>query len=375
MTQLHLRASNARSYTIFCLLKGLGPLIDNFALIKVKDNRANSFPYNVQTDKTIKEFRENLLTLKSNDFEAFCVEVFRFQVKHNPVYQTYVGHLKVDAHQVRSLQDIPFLPIEFFKSQEIKTGQWNTSMIFKSSGTTGMSRSQHMVDDIDFYRSHTVNIFEHFYGNPSEWEVIALLPSYQEQGHSSLIAMVDHFINLSDSPQSGYYKPKSEALHDLLSQNIGQKRLLIGVTYALMDMAEEGRVISPGTVVMETGGMKGRRREITRFELHNVLKSGLGVDAIHSEYGMTELFSQAYAMADGEFEPAPTMKILIRDINDPFAYLEPEITGAINMVDLANIHSCAFIETKDIGRKTGEENFQVLGRMDNSDIRGCSLLY
>ncbi len=375
MTQLHLKAYKARSYTIFCLLKGLGLLIDNFALIKFKDNRANSFPYNVQTDKTIKEFKENLLTLKSNEFEAFCIEVFRFQLKHNPVYQSYVRHLKVDAHQVRSLMEIPFLPIEFFKSQEVKSGQWNTLMVFKSSGTTGMSRSQHLVDDLAFYLSNTVDIFEHFYGNLSEWEVIALLPSYQEQGHSSLIAMVDHFINLSTSPQSGYYKPQSEALHELLSQNSCQKRLLIGVTYALMDMAEEGKTISPDTVVMETGGMKGRRREITRFELHNVLKSGLGVDAIHSEYGMTELFSQAYAKEAGVFVPAPTMKILIRDINDPFAYLEPDTTGAINIVDLANIHSCAFVETRDIGRKSGEENFQVLGRMDNSDIRGCSLLY
>jgi hypothetical protein len=312
------------------------------------------------------------------DFTETALALFRHQAGHNPVYGAYLQHLGIDPNQVSKLASIPYLPIEFFKTHDVLTGQFEPEVTFYSSGTTQTSRSRHHLASLDWYKEISKRIFEAFYGPLTNYVVLALLPSYLEQGGSSLVAMVDYFAKQSGQAEEGFYLRN----HDQLLQTIkvvqqkGKKVLLIGVSYALLDWADElqGREDFSHVTIMETGGMKGRRREMIREELHAYLKKGFGVESIHSEYGMTELLSQAYSMGDGLFHSGYTMQVLLRDLNDPFDIRPDMRSGGINVIDLANVDSCAFIETKDIGRLRPDGTFEVLGRFDNSDIRGCNLL-
>jgi len=322
-------------------------------------------------------FKELLTGTQSFGFEALALEIFRFQAQENPVYKQYLQYLNIKPEAVFSLEKIPFLPIEFFKTQKVKTGIFDPETTFKSSGTTQQQRSQHFVADLPFYLKNAEQIFEQFYGKLTDFVFLALLPSYLEQGESSLVAMVDHFIKRSGQQEQGFYLNQLDDLKNDIknAQKSGKKVMLFGVTYALLDLAETiGNADFLEVIIMETGGMKGRRKEMIREELHEVLKAAFKVENIHSEYGMTELLSQAYSSGNGIFQTPKTMKILLRDLNDPFE-INPNLrSGGINVIDLANIDSCCFIETKDIGKVHAGGTFEVLGRFDNSDIRGCNLL-
>lgn len=280
---------------------------------------------------------------------------------------------------VRRIVDIPFLPIRFFKSHKITTGEFEPELVFASSGTTGNTTSRHFVYRSRVYRESFLAGFNQFYGNSSRYCILGLLPSYLERGDSSLVFMVDELIRRSDHPQSGFYLNETRQLADLLVQleSMRQPTLLIGVTFALLDFADAHPMRLDSTIVMETGGMKGRRRELTREEVHAVLKARWQLPRIHSEYGMTELLSQAYAKEEGRFHCPPWMRVLRRDEDDPLSVHEDGegLSGAINVIDLANLYSCSFIATEDLGRWHADGGFEVLGRMDNSDIRGCSMLY
>lgn len=324
--------------------------------------------------KTIKSFKEVLYTVNEKNFEDIALALYRFQVENNEVYRTFVTHL--GRRDIRSMESIPFLPISFFKTQDIQTGSWKPETTFTSSGTTGTTTSRHRVKALSFYLHHTGKIFNHFFGPLNEYHFLALLPSYLEREGSSLVAMTDYFIRESGSTHSGFYiNDQGELVKKLMDlKESGKKVLLLGVTYALLDLAEKYPLDLSGCLIMETGGMKGKRPEITREELHRYLCSRFNVPAILSEYGMTELFSQAYSSSAGHFYPPSCMKILIRDIIDPRGSQPVGKTGAINVVDLANIHSCAFVETQDIGKIHPDGSFEVLGRLDNSDVRGCNLL-
>lgn len=309
-------------------------------------------------------------------FEAVALQVFRKQASESKVYKRYLSFLKKDPEEIHQLTDIPFLPIEFFKSHRIVSSDRNTEKIFTSSGTTGDSTSSHHVCDIQYYQESFQKGFEFFYGPASEFATLALLPSYLEREGSSLIYMVDDFIGNSRYPQSGYFLYNHQELYDTLTslKKNGTPTLLIGVTYALLDFAESFTIDFPELIVMETGGMKGKRKEMIREELHQTLRRAFGIQKIHAEYGMTELLSQAYSKGDGLFCSPPWMKVLIRDINDPFGYLGEGQTGGISVIDLANVHSCAFLATQDLGRVNSKGFFEVLGRFDQSDARGCNLL-
>lgn len=312
----------------------------------------------------------------SLEFENLSLEIFNYQVRNCEVYGRFVSNLGTDIQEVKNLNSIPFLPIEFFKSQQVLCGENNAKTVFSSSGTTGMAQSMHYVKDIDIYIKSYRKTFNLFYGEISKYAVLALLPSYLEREGSSLIYMVNDLIGLSKHQKSGYFLDD----HDLLKQTLKELKatetptILIGVTYALLDFVESHSIEFPELIVMETGGMKGKRREILRTELHEVLCAGFGVKQIHSEYGMTELLSQAYSKGSGIFQTPPWMKVRIRDTNDPLTLLENESTGGINIIDLANIHSCSFIATQDLGKSYPDGSFEVLGRFDHSDIRGCNLL-
>ena len=325
-------------------------------------------------------FTEHLTLGVNEDFSALAMPIFRRQAIQNPVYAAYLGHLKVDDTRVKSIREIPFLPISFFKSHVLKSGEFTETFIFESSGTTGSINSKHYIKDISAYLTNAENNFREVYGDPSAYCFLALLPSYLERENSSLVAMADHFIKLSQHPLGGFFLYENEQLHSVLSQleSRGENVVLLGVTYALVDFAEAYPMKLRHTIVMETGGMKGRKKELTREELHAFLTSNLGVESIHAEYGMTELQSQAYSKGEGIFRPSSTMKVLMRSPDDPFEVWEshenPGKTGAINVVDLANEDSISFIATDDLGRFTGDGGFEVLGRIDNADIRGCSLL-
>jgi hypothetical protein len=323
------------------------------------------------------QFKQQLLGQPS-DFTQMALSLFRYQAQHNVVYKAYLQNLHIHPDQINTLEQIPFLPIEFFKQQKVATGNFEPEVTFQSSGTTQQTRSKHYVADLAWYNHVTKHIFEHFYGPLEQFVVLALLPSYLEQGGSSLVAMADYFMKQTGQSEEGFYLHNRKKLHQTIdaARAGGKKVLLIGVSYALLDWAEElkGNYSFSGVTIMETGGMKGRHREMVREELHSFLKKGFGVDKIHSEYGMTELLSQGYSMGDGIFKPGQTMQILLRDLNDPFDIGTHHRSGGINVIDLANIDSCAFIETKDIGRMHTDGTFEVLGRFDNSDIRGCNLL-
>lgn len=310
------------------------------------------------------------------DFEELALEVFRHQAENCLVYKEYIGYLGIKTVQVSRLEQIPYLPIAFFKTHDILSSSDNVELIFSSSGTTGMSQSRHLVTDLSIYDQSFDKAFEQFYGDIANTCFLALLPSYLERDGSSLIYMVDALIRQSKHPDSGYFLHNHDELYLRLKelQQTGQKTILIGVTYALLDFAEKYQMDFPDLVVMETGGMKGKRKEMVREELHAELQRGFGVNAIHSEYGMTELLSQAYSKGNGVFDCPPWMKVMLRDTNDPLSLLAANKTGGINVIDLANINSCSFIATQDLGRKFPDGSFEVLGRFDNADIRGCNLL-
>jgi Acyl-protein synthetase, LuxE len=327
--------------------------------------------------------KARVLTLSPENFEALAMDVFRFQAQNNPVYAAYLANLHIEVERIQSLQAIPFLPIEFFKTQTVISGNVETKTIFESSGTTGQNTSRHLVADLDFYLQVAGQIFEKFYGNLSDFQILALLPSYLERNNSSLVYMVEHFIQRSKSTDSGFYLNNYQELRATMKRisvdNPEKKILLIGVTFGLLDFAEAGFDLSflqdfNNLIVMETGGMKGRRKELLREEVHEILTKAFAVDKIHSEYGMTELLSQGYSFGEGIFDLPGSMKILLRDVNDPFN-VENQSRGGINVIDLANVDSCSFIETKDLGSLVeGTQQFKVLGRFDNSDIRGCNLM-
>ncbi|SOC79016.1 Acyl-protein synthetase, LuxE [Salinimicrobium sediminis] len=312
----------------------------------------------------------------AGEFEEKSLQVFEFQYFNNPVYKHFCDLLGRSPAQVDKLEKIPFLPIEFFKSHRITSSEDSEEIIFTSSGTTGQVKSKHFVTDLAIYEESFRRAFTNFYGSVENYAVLALLPSYLERKGSSLIYMVDDLIKKSKNPASGFYLHDLEALAQKLNEleQKQQKVLLIGVSFALLDLAEKFSLNLKHTVVMETGGMKGRRKEMIRAELHEILKQGLGVENIHSEYGMTELLSQAYAVKNGIFECPPWMKLLIRDPEDALTLLPDGKSGGINVIDLANFNSCSFIATQDLGKNLGAGKTEILGRFDNSDIRGCNLM-
>lgn len=311
------------------------------------------------------------------DFEKAALAVFQFQAKHNEVYKRYIYLLKVNVEAVTSIEKIPFLPIHFFKQFQVVSGKFEPAIVFTSSGTTGMTNSSHFVKDEQLYIKSFLQCFRQFYGHESEYTFICLLPSYLDRAGSSLIYMMDYLVKASNKPLSGFYPQVNEAFIQAitaLQKDQTQKVFFIGVTFALLELAEKYPTDLSNFILMETGGMKGRRKEITRAELYEILQQNLQAKAIHSEYGMTELLSQAYAKENGHFYCPKHMKVLIRDLNDPFTLLQPNKSGVINVIDLANIYACSFIATQDAGKLSTDGSFEVLGRVDHSDIRGCNLL-
>lgn len=319
----------------------------------------------------------DIFTIASKkEFEKIALKVFRFQFDNNLVYHKFCTLLNKNKENVKSLIEIPFLPIQFFKSHKVLSSSETIQATFTSSGTTGMTTSKHLVTDISLYEKSYRNGFSEFYGNIEGYCILALLPSYLEREGSSLIHMVDDLIESSNHPDSGFYLNNYTELISKLVEldDSGQNVILIGVTYALLDLIEIHQFQLKNTIIMETGGMKGKRKEIIREELHEILCEGFGVPVIHSEYGMTELLSQAYSLGNGVFECPNWMQILIRDTEDALSYVKEGKTGGINVIDLANINSCSFIATQDLGKKNPNYSFEVLGRFDNSDIRGCNLM-
>lgn len=335
------------------------------------------------------ELEKRIFAASVGNFKALAIELFQYQYRHNTIYRQYCNSLKIDPDTIDSLQKIPYLPIAFFKTHAVKTTEFENETVFESSGTTQTGRpdgqaikSKHFVKDISLYRQSFMACFEKFYGPSKDKCILGLLPSYLERKNSSLVMMTAELIKASADSLSGFYLSDHEKLHRTLIHNeiLKSPTLLIGVTFALLDFAEKYPMQLRHTIVMETGGMKGRREEMTRQQMHEQLQNRLGVALLHSEYGMTELLSQAYSRGDGIFHCPAWMKVLIRDEDDPFHVMTPAhrdnrpLTGIINIIDLANIYSCSFIATDDIGRLHSNESFEVLGRMDYSDIRGCSLM-
>jgi len=321
--------------------------------------------------------KEQIFNIHSEkDFNVLALESFFYQVESNLVYQQYINFLHVDISAISHYSQIPFLPIQFFKTQQVLASGFEPEITFTSSGTTGMINSRHPVPDISWYEESFRRAFHRFYGNIEDIALLALLPSYLEREGSSLIYMVDDLIKSSKQPESNYFLYNHADLYQSLLQlkNKGTRTILIGVTYALLDFIENYQLNFPELIVMETGGMKGKRKEMVREELHQILQKGFGVPSIHSEYGMTELLSQGYSFGNGSFDTPLWMKILIRDTNDPLTLLDKGKTGAINVIDLANYYSCSFIATQDMGKLHPDGSFEVLGRFDNADIRGCNLL-
>lgn len=325
-----------------------------------------------------KSFSNRLPQMDFGDFQDRALELFEFQAKNNPIYKAYLDARKIKVTSIKTIEEIPFLPIGFFKEHQVISGAPESfSGFFSSSGTTGAITSRHYIWSENFYLEHSLNLFEREYGPIKDFHVLALLPSYLERKGSSLVRMADYFIQESGSDHSGFYLYNHRELVDklrLLKDEKG-KVLLLGVTFGLLDLVEGGHALPKmeNLIVMETGGMKGRRKEMIREEIHQLLKSGFGLAQIHSEYGMTELMSQAYSKGDGKYNLPPTMRVLIRDVNDPFSWSNRS-QGGINIIDLANFYSCAFLETQDLGRIGPDGMLEVLGRFDNSELRGCNLM-
>jgi hypothetical protein len=321
------------------------------------------------------EIEDKIFTVEPADFEQLALEIFQFQYNNNAIYQHYVNALSIVGSNVRSVDKIPFLPIRFFKTLDIKSTKFEPEAVFESSGTTQTINSRHYVKDLNIYRRSFLKAWEQFYGPVQDWCVIGLLPAYLERQNSSLVVMVNEMIKLSRHADSGFYLYEHDKLAQVLQalEKQGQKTILIGVTFGLLDFAEQYPMPLQHTVIMETGGMKGRRREMTREEVHLLLTTAFQTLAIHSEYGMTELLSQAYSYGNGIFNCPPWMKVLVRQDDDP---LDVRLTGSgvLNVIDLANLYSCSFIATDDVGTVMPDSSFEVLGRIDTSDIRGCNLL-
>ena len=310
----------------------------------------------------------------AEDFRATAQEIFRFQAEHCPPYREYISLLGVDPARVKRVEEIPFLPIEFFKSRNVYGAATEPDIVFTSSATTGQVPSRHPVADLAIYEASFTRGFTLFYGDPADYSIFALLPNYLERQGSSLVYMADRLIRMGSG--GGFFLNEYDALIDRMKAAAGEgkKILLLGVSFALWELAEQYRFSFPGLTVMETGGMKGRREEITREELHRILCGSFGVDKIHSEYGMAELLSQAYSAGEGLFRSPPWMRIFVRDTYDPLELLPDGRSGGINVIDLANVHSCSFIETQDLGVRYPDGGFRVLGRIDKSEVRGCNLM-
>ncbi|SDD05718.1 hypothetical protein SAMN04488104_101361 [Algoriphagus faecimaris] len=325
-----------------------------------------------------KSFSREVDDLTEKGFEKLALELFYFQAKENKVYNSYLAARNIDFKSVCCLEDIPFLPIRFFKDFSVVCGNVSDfTSYYSSSGTTGMITSKHYTWSEQWYLQHSQRLFERAYGSLKEYHILALLPSYLERQGSSLVSMANHFIRESQSTHSGFYLYNQKDLVEKISQLNGDSRkiLLLGVTFALLDLAESGLVF-PGIeklIVMETGGMKGRRKKMIREEVHDLLKSYFKVSSIHSEYGMTEMMSQAYSKGEGKFQLPTSIRVLLRDVNDPLSWSQRS-QGGINIIDLGNFHSCAFLETQDLGRIDDSGMLEVLGRFDHSEIRGCNLL-
>ncbi|MFC7348852.1 acyl transferase [Chryseobacterium zhengzhouense] len=323
---------------------------------------------------------KNIFNIKTEeDFLRACLETFRFQYKNVEIYRKFVDYLNIDPQNVNELAKIPFLPIEMFKNHQILNKNISTQLYFQSSGTTQMNLSKHFIADENIYKESIYKSFEQFIGKPEDFIFLGLLPSYLEKQNSSLIYMVDYLMKKSDKPENGYFLYNHEDLFRLLNDLKDKKIILFGVSFALLDFLDycnsnsQTLKLSDTLTVIETGGMKGRKEEMTKDELLKILQEGFKTDKIYSEYSMTELLSQAYSLGENIYRCPNWMRILVRNAEDPFNYEKEGRTGAINIIDLANIHSCSFIATQDLGKTTGDK-FQVLGRIDHSDIRGCSLL-
>jgi hypothetical protein len=323
--------------------------------------------------KDYKTFIFNNLTREN--FEEFSLKVFKYQYNNNNVYNSYCNYLKINPDSIKSVTKIPFLPVELFKSQKIITGNLSVQAIFMSSNTTGCIPSKHYVTDVDIYKKSFLNGFKKIYGNPNEYCILGLLPSYLDREGSSLIYMVNELVALSDNPLSGFFLNDFKSLFDIISRLESEKSkyLLIGVSFGLLDFCEQYALNIKNGIIMETGGMKGRRKELVRDDLHSILREGFGVSDIHSEYGMTELLSQAYSLGKGIFNCPPWMRVYAREIDDPLS-VKTCGTGGINIVDLANINSCGFIAVSDLGEVYPDLSFSISGRIDNSDVRGCNLM-
>jgi len=320
----------------------------------------------------------HIFTINSlGEFEKQTLKIFRYQAVYNEVYKEYLSHLKINPDSVTTINNIPFLPVSFFKTRIVSAIPDKSELIFTSSGTSGQDSSKHYVHSAELYRQSFLNGFQKVYGNIQDYCILALLPSYLERSDSSLVYMVKELIKQSGCSDSGFFLKNDGALMSVIEKLNGtsQKVILLGVSFALLDLAEKHPLkLSDNFILMETGGMKGRKKEITREELYNVLCEKFGVKEIHSEYGMTELLSQAYSKGNGIYHCPPWMKIIIRDIYDPFDFVENEKAGGINVIDLANCYSCSFIETQDIGKLHSDDSFEVLGRIEGSQLRGCNLL-
>lgn len=324
-----------------------------------------------------KHLKDRIFKIKDDkDFNDLAIKIFHFQFENNPVYRNFVRNLSILPANITHYAQIPFLPVELFKSHKIVSGDFSPQICFSSSGTTGMAKSNHLIKDINLYKESFSKGFSYFFGDPEDYVILALLPSYLERDGSSLVFMVESLIEQSRKAESGFYLDELNSLHDLLVRlkDESKKVILFGVSFALLDLAAQFPIDFPDLIIVETGGMKGRRKELVREELHDILKSAFTIDKVYSEYGMTELLSQAYSKGDGLFETLPWMKVLIRDMNDPFTMLPKGKTGGIDIIDLVNIYSCSFIATQDLGKKNEGGSFEVLGRFDNSDVRGCNLL-
>ena len=321
--------------------------------------------------------QEHIFNIQNQeDFKKIALQVFKHQFLNNKVYRSFCDLLYVHPSDIKEVKEITFLPIQFFKTKKIVASLDKVEETFTSSGTTGSVTSKHFITDISYYTKSYQKGFAHFYGAIEEYIILALLPNYLERKGSSLVFMVDDFIQKSKNPESGFYLNDVEELAKKLIEldKKGQKILLIGVSFALLDLIEKEQFNLKNTIIMETGGMKGRRKELIRDELHTILKDSFGVNTIHSEYGMTELLSQAYSNGNGIFDCPPWMQILIRDTKDALTIQQTGKTGGINVIDLANYNSCSFIATQDLGKTHKNGTFEILGRFDNSDIRGCNLM-
>jgi len=325
----------------------------------------------------IKSLENKIFNISSHDeFNEVALEIFQFQYKNNIIYKRFVDFLDINTLDIVKYAQIPFMPVEFFKNHKITTSNSTDDAVFTSSGTTGVITSKHYVKDLTLYEKSFTNAFELMFGSITDFVILALLPSYLERTGSSLVYMADRLIKLSGNSESGFYLNEYKELHNLLKtlKAKKQKVILLGVTYALLDLAEQFPVDFPELILMETGGMKGKRKELIRDELHNQLKKAFGIHNVFSEYGMTELLSQAYSVGGGLFRTPPWMKVLVRDVNDPLSLLPTGKTGGLNIIDLANIYSCSFIAVQDLGKLHSDDTFEILGRFDSSDVRGCNLM-